>query len=75
MTRYNYDDWRARATSFSGMAAFRPTSMTVTGAGEPERIPVKMITATLLPLLGVGIEQGRNFTLAEDRPGGATSRS
>ena len=24
VTRYNFDDWRARAQSFSGMAAFRP---------------------------------------------------
>ena len=49
VTRYNYHDWRTRAKSFSGMAAFRPTSMTVTGSGDPERVPAKMITATLLP--------------------------
>ena len=71
VTRYNYDDWRARAQSFSGIAAFRPTNMTVTGAGEPERVPVKMITATLLPLLGVSPQHGRNFTDAEDRRGAA----
>jgi putative ABC transport system permease protein len=68
--RYNYHDWRTRAKSFAGMAAFRPTSMTVTGTGDPERVPAKMITATLLPLLGVSIERGRNFTDAEDRAGG-----
>jgi putative ABC transport system permease protein len=69
VTRYNYHDWRTRAKSFSGMAAFRPTNMTVTGAGDPERIPAKMITATLLPLLGVAIDRGRNFTDAEDHAG------
>jgi putative ABC transport system permease protein len=69
-TRYNYDDWRSRARSFAGMAAFRPTNVTVAGDGEPERVPAKMITATLLPLLGVSIERGRNFTEREDRPGG-----
>ncbi len=69
VTRYNYDDWRTRAKSFSGMAAFRPTSMTVSGAAEPERVPAKMITATLLPLLGVSVEHGRNFGAADDKAG------
>jgi putative ABC transport system permease protein len=69
VTRYNYEDWRQRAESFAGMAAFRPTSMTVTGTGDPERVPLKMVTATLLPLLGVAIERGRGFSAADDRPG------
>jgi putative ABC transport system permease protein len=69
VTIYNYEDWRDRAKSFSGMAAFRPTNMTVLGVGDPERVPAKMITASLLPLLGVAIERGRNFGAADDRPG------
>ena len=69
VTRYNYDDWRARAKSFSAMGAFRPTAMTITGSGDPERVPAKMITANLLPLLGVAVEQGRGFTEAEDAAG------
>jgi len=69
VTIYNYEDWRERAKSFSGMAAFRPTNMTVLGVGDPERVPAKMITATLLPLLGVTIENGRNFGAADDRAG------
>jgi putative ABC transport system permease protein len=69
VTRYNYEDWRDRARSFAGMGAFRPTSLTVTGAGDPERVPVKMITANLLPLLGVQVSQGRGFVEADDRAG------
>jgi putative ABC transport system permease protein len=68
-TRYNYEDWRARATSFSAMGAFRPTSMTMTGSGEPERVQAKMISANLLPMLGVRIEQGRGFAAADDVAG------
>jgi putative ABC transport system permease protein len=71
VTRYNFDDWRNRATSFTGMGAFRPVTMTVSGGSDPERVPVKMITASLLPLLGVVLERGRNFSEAEDRAGGA----
>jgi predicted permease len=72
VTRFNYDDWRARARSFTGMAAFRPTNMTVTGMPpgvDPERVPVKMIGATLLPLLGVQVDSGRGFGEEDDRPG------
>lgn len=71
VTRYNYDDWRTRASSFSAMGAYRPASMTITGIGDPERVPVKMITASLLPLLGVRPERGRSFLDAEDEPGAA----
>ena len=69
VTRYNYEGWRGRAQSFAGMAAFRPLNVTVTDAGEPERVPAKMLSAGLLPLLGVAIEHGRGFDDADDRPG------
>jgi putative ABC transport system permease protein len=68
-TVYNYEDWRDRAKSFSGIAAFRPTNVTVSGFGDPERVPAKMITASLLPLLGIPIEKGRGFGSADDRAG------
>jgi putative ABC transport system permease protein len=71
VTRYNYDAWRERARSFDSVAAFRPLNVTVTAAGEPERVPAKMISAGLLPLLGVSIETGRGFNQADDRPGAA----
>ncbi|MCC7181807.1 MAG: ABC transporter permease [Acidobacteria bacterium] len=69
VTRYNYDDWRARAQSFSGMGAVRATNMTLTGGADPERVPAKMITASLLPLLGVAPAAGRGFDEADDQPG------
>ena len=69
VTRFNYEDWRARAQSFSGVAAFRTTSMTLTGSGDPERLATKMLSSNLLPLLGVAVAHGRQFTEADDRPG------
>ena len=69
VTRFNYEDWRRRARSFAGMGAFRGTSLTLTGLGDPERVPAKMITASLLPLLGVQVAQGRTFGAADDEPG------
>jgi putative ABC transport system permease protein len=70
VTRFNFEDWKARARVFEGMAAFRPLNMTLTSGADPERVPVKMITATLLPLLGITLPEGRNFTDDEDRAGG-----
>ena len=72
VTRHNFDDWRARAKSFAAVGAFRPANMTLTGlpsTPDPERVPVKMITASLLPLLGVTVDSGRGFGDADDRAG------
>src|SRR3954468_13582644 len=69
VTRQNYEAWRDRAQSFSAMGAVRATNMTLTGGGEPERVPVRMMSASVLPLLGVSIMDGRGFTPADDRAG------
>ena len=69
VTRYNYDDWRARSQAFSGMGAVRATNLTISGGSEPERVPAKMISATLLPLLGVTPAEGRGFDERDDKPG------
>jgi putative ABC transport system permease protein len=65
----NYVDWRDRSTTFDTMAAFRTTQMTLTGLGDPERIPARMVTASLLPMLGVDLPLGRRFVAADDVPG------
>jgi putative ABC transport system permease protein len=65
----NYRDWRDRATSFETVAAFRSTQMTVTGIGDAERVPARMVTASLLPMLGVELPLGRLFSEADDRAG------
>jgi putative ABC transport system permease protein len=67
----NYLDWRDRARSFEDIAAFRTTQMTLTGAGEAERLPARMMTATLLPLLRTTLPLGRGFEAADDRAGAA----
>ncbi|CAN5811748.1 hypothetical protein BH24GEM1_BH24GEM1_11630 [soil metagenome] len=43
----NYLDWEAANTVFSGMAAVHDVSASLTGAGEPEEIPVQRATAGL----------------------------
>src|SRR5581483_11165035 len=67
----NYVDWRDQSASFDAVAAFRNLTMTVTGGDEPERIPAKMVTALLLPMLGVEPSRGRTFVADDDRAGAA----
>jgi putative ABC transport system permease protein len=67
----NFQDFRDRAKSFSGMSATRITTLTMTGAGEPERLPAQMTSASMFPLLGQSALLGRTFAPEEDRAGGA----
>ena len=67
----NYGDWRDRSRSFSAVGAFRTTQFTMTGFGDPERIQARMVTATMLPLLGVELPLGRTFGATDDQPGAA----
>ena len=53
------------------MSATRITTLTLTGSGEPERLPAQMISASMFPLLGKSAHLGRTFTPEEDRAGGA----
>src|SRR5690349_17152942 len=49
----NFEDWSSQNRSFSALAAYRPDNFNLLGLGEPERLPVEMVSATFFPLLGV----------------------
>jgi putative ABC transport system permease protein len=66
----NWLDWRDQSHSFESLEGTRGTTLTLTGAGEPERLNARMATAGLFPLLGVNTIAGRIFTADEDRAGG-----
>src|SRR5215208_4939621 len=57
----NYTDWRDQSRSFEHFGAFRNLTMTLAGGSEPERVPAKMISAAVLPGLGVAPAIGRAF--------------
>ncbi len=64
----NFVDYREQSASFQSMGAyyvFRP-QMTITGAGEPERVRGNVVSEDLFPTLGVDPQIGRHFT-ADDR--------
>lgn len=65
----NFLDWRQQATVFQGMGAFAERSLNLTGAGEPERLDGRRVSANLFDLLGVRPIIGRTFVAEEDEPG------
>ncbi len=65
----NYKDWRDQSHSFESVGAVRNAALTLTGSGEPERLPAQMATASLFDVLGVQPVRGRVFAAEEDRPG------
>jgi putative ABC transport system permease protein len=62
----DYLDWVERNRSFSGLAAQSPTSFTLTGLTEPERIFGTYVTASAFDMLGVSPLMGRAL-LPEDQ--------
>lgn len=65
----NFVDWREQSHSFTAVGAVRNLGMTLTGSGEPERLPAQMVNANLFELLGVQPAHGRTFLREEDRAG------
>ena len=63
-------DWQSQQTVFEDLAARIPVSYVLTGAGEPERVAGRRVTASFFRTLGVQPALGRSFTDAEDAPGG-----
>ncbi len=57
----NYRDLVAGAHGFSGVAAFTPTSMNLTGGGRPERLEGTMVTEDFFAVLGVPARVGRTL--------------
>ncbi|HJT89132.1 MAG TPA: ABC transporter permease [Bryobacteraceae bacterium] len=67
----DFQDFRQRAQTFSGMAAYidTPRGLNLTGEGEPARLEMRYATSGLFPLLGVQLAAGRGFTPGGDSPG------
>src|SRR5688572_7855060 len=68
----NYRDFKEQTTSFASLGAFRRDAVNLTGSGEPQRLSMAVVTAEVLPLLGVQPIMGRVF---DARAGAADSRT
>ncbi len=72
-TPTRFEEMRAGAQSFSGLAAFTPEeNLTLAGGGEPEVVTGVRISAGFAQVLGVNPLLGGGFVPADDLPGGPT---
>jgi predicted permease len=67
---FDYTAWHD-LRSFSELAMVRTGTFTLTGDDNPERVRGARMTASTMPLLGIGPRLGRNFTPDEDLDGTA----
>jgi putative ABC transport system permease protein len=66
----NFADWRAQSTTFDSIVAVRGNeSFNFTGAGEPERLQGRIVSAGFFSTLGIQPLLGRDFLAEDDRPG------
>jgi predicted permease len=72
MSYPDFADMRARATSFSGIAAYAHSWLSLGGA-KPERVRGEIVTANYFDVLGVRAELGRTFRPDEDAVPGANA--
>ncbi len=61
MSPPNFADFRAQATSFSGMAAMNVFPRTLTGYGDAQPVPSATVTDDFFDVMGVHPVQGRAF--------------
>lgn len=61
-----YVDWRDSLRSFASLSATSSRSYTLTGAGEPEQLPILGVTHEIFTTFGVRPILGRTFTPADD---------
>jgi putative ABC transport system permease protein len=70
----NYLDWRAAQTALTDISTARRVSFNLSfpreDGTEPERVIGAQVSANFIPILGLPPHLGRNFTAAEDTPGG-----
>src|SRR5271169_3770579 len=57
----NFLDWQKDNHSFASLCAFRSDDYNMTGAGEPERVHMHMISAEFFTALGLRPLLGRSF--------------
>ncbi len=68
----DYVDLRARTRSLSGLAAYHEDFTTLTGASQPERVYLGMVSANFFEVLGVKPLLGRGFLPGEEEKPGST---
>ncbi len=62
-------DFRRGTRTLDHLVSFRDDEMTLTGRGEPVKLPGQIVSWDLFPALGVSPALGRGFTAGEEQKG------
>ena len=65
----DFFDWRAQNHSFEHLVSYHDTSLTLTGVERAVHLDGEVVSADLLPLLGVAPQRGRGFSAADEKRG------
>jgi putative ABC transport system permease protein len=68
---YLYFTYRDDNRTLAGVGLWRTATSNVTGIDRPEQVHTLLVTSDILPILGVPALLGREFSAADDAPGGA----
>ncbi|MCW5966503.1 MAG: ABC transporter permease [Bryobacterales bacterium] len=66
-------DWKRMNTAFDALSAERPATAALTGAGEPVRLPVMLVSADYFQVFGVSAQIGRTFRKEEEESGASAT--
>lgn len=70
VSHVNFLDWKRQTRSFESMALYSRATSVLTGLGEAEVVPAAIVTPGFFRVFRAAPAVGRDFTEAEDRPGG-----
>jgi putative ABC transport system permease protein len=73
LTPLDFEDYRARAQSFDGLAGHIGTGFTFSGQGDPELVIGQLVSPDFFRVLGVQPTLGRTFNPDEFTPGRETN--
>src|SRR5689334_20618759 len=60
-------DFRAMSHVFTGIASYRPESLTITGEGDPLRARGMVVSSNLMDVLGIPPQAGASLSPEDDR--------
>ena len=69
MSYPDFFDWRSQNKSFSGLASYHDTYVTLTGTGDPKHLDGEIVSADFFNVLGIQPEIGRGVSLDDEKPG------
>ena len=70
VSHMNYVDWKRQSRSFDALALYTGSRLILSGLGDAEVVAGGIVTPGFFQVFGATPVMGRDFTDAEDRPGG-----